>query len=305
MRMRSTTIQDFYAGNPVPITSSIIWQYANTKALSGLINQKSNWYNTWVEQFWISWVQNIFNLITANEFGLAVWSIILDYPLFVNTAIPDNSELWGFNSGTYPDLENTYMNFDNGNFAQTGESINLTDEEQRFLLRLRYLYCVSRGSIPQTNYNLNWLMADSVTKGAFAAGEPISNPTVLTGSTLIGSNIITGLSSTMGLFVGEGVVSTDFAEFTTVTSILSSTSIQVSTNALSTNASSTLNFGNPTAWVLEDFNMQITYQFNFYLPLPVQLAFNAANCLPDDTGVNIIKQYWNGTQYVSFQECHK
>lgn len=307
MITRSTTIQDFYAPNPVEIPQVLLWQYENTIALKALILQKSAWYQTWVNEFWDQWIDNVFNLTTANAFGLSVWAIILNTPLFINTSPQVDTNLWGFNAYVpYPTLQNSYTNFDNGNFVASSESISLSVEQQRFLLRLKYLKLVSRGSIAQTNYNLNWLMTDtSMNKGLFPAyqGSPLPGlaPTiVVTGNTLLGSNIMP-VSDTSRLQIGmqgygSGLVGNSYIiSIDTVAS-----TIALSTNASSTELGQSYNFGLPTAWVLENFNMQMTYQFNFYLPVVMQRAINAAQVLPEPAGVLVTKQYWNGTQYVNF-----
>ena len=302
------TIQQFFEGNPVPITSAILWQYTNTQAIAGLVNSKSNWYDAWDEQFWRLWVQNVFNLVTANQFGLCVWSIILDIPLYINLGPEiDNSEIWGFNEFTDapPALINTYWNFGGSdgiigaNFSASSDSIFLTVEQQRFLLRLKYLKCISYGGIPQTNYNLDWLMKSSVKLGAFPAYTPIANPFVYTGTLTSGSAVVTGLSSTSALVVGMGVNGTGVGLSNTILSINSPTSITLTSLATVSSAES-LSFGFPTAWVLEGLNMTITYQFNFYLSTALQLAIRQASVLPDPAGVAVLAEYWNGSSYTPF-----
>jgi hypothetical protein len=298
-----STIQNFFEPNPTPITRSLLWQYNTAITLPSLVNQKDAWYEIWIEEFWLNWITDVFNLVSANEFGLAVWSIILNVPMFANVANADNPDaLWGFNAynpvGVPPTLVNNYQNFSNGNFSSSGESIMLTLEQQRWLLRMKYLKLISRCSIPQTNYNLNWLMLSTL---AFPPAQPVSNPVVLTGTTVSGSSIITGLSSTSSLKVGMGVLGTGIPglPYVVISSILSSTSIEISMEATASGSTS-LSFGLPTAWVLEDFDMTITYQFNFYLPSVLQRALNVIHVLPDPAGVKVLKEFWNGTAFTSF-----
>lgn len=136
------------------LLQAILWQYNDSPRIQTLITEKSNWYADNEEQFWNDWVVNVFDLRTANTFGLCVWSIILDIPLYinVNSIDPDGKPLIGFNEYTvFPDLINTYVNFENGNFSNRNSVINLTIEEQRLILRLRYYQLVSRGAIPEIN----------------------------------------------------------------------------------------------------------------------------------------------------------
>lgn len=147
----------------VNLTQAILWQYDESTNLLNLIGKKQDWYNINQTQFWQDWYNNVFNLITANAFGLSVWSYILYVPLFIeNTPESDDAPIWGFNRIiSYPTLENTYLNFENGNFSSKGTIISLTLEEQRFLLRLRYFQLSNRGSLPYINQFLNYLCSTS------------------------------------------------------------------------------------------------------------------------------------------------
>ena len=147
----------------VNLLQSILWQYDESTNLVSLINQKQDWYNTNQTEFWSSWYTNVFNLQTANLFGLAVWSIILNIPIFVPfEPEPEDKPLWGFNAYTTPPaLENTYLNYGFGNFSSQGQDIELTEEQQRFLLRLRYFKLVTRADIIDINNFLNYLVSTS------------------------------------------------------------------------------------------------------------------------------------------------
>lgn len=303
------TIQNWFVGNPSPIFQALLWQYGDTTALATLVNEKTSWYGTWDEGFWAAWISNVFNLVTADAFGLSVWCGILQVPAFLNFPVVDNSNIWGFNAyvppDTPPDLLNTYQNFNStspgigANFSSQGESTVLTTEQQRWLLRLRYLYLTSRGSCSQSNYNFNWLMQSSIDKGLFDPSTPVANPVVLTGTTVASSAVITGLSTTVGLSVGLGINGTGIADTSTIARINSNTSITMTVPATAS-GTVTLDFGLPAMWVLDGLNMTITYQFNFYLPSVLQSALNLVKVLPDPAGVQVIKQYWNGAAYTNF-----
>ncbi|MBR2504828.1 MAG: DUF2612 domain-containing protein [Elusimicrobiaceae bacterium] len=67
--------------NPnIDLKQCILWQYQNSPALKSLILAKEKWYQTHQAQFWQDWYDNIFNLDTANDFGLVVWGQILNFP---------------------------------------------------------------------------------------------------------------------------------------------------------------------------------------------------------------------------------
>lgn len=149
----------------VDLLQAILWQYSSSTNLLSLINQKQDWYTENQTQFWSDWYNNIFNLKTANSFGLSVWSYILNLPLYlINNPESSDKPLWGFNRliSTSPNvLENTYLNFGNSNFSTRGIEIILTPEEQRFLLRLKYFQLCTRGDITDINSFLNYLITTS------------------------------------------------------------------------------------------------------------------------------------------------
>ncbi len=158
----------------VDVLQAILWQYNDAVNLLSILNQKQTWYDDYQEKFWDSgsetnhcwidretglqvcaelprgWRENVFDLADAGMFGIAVWSIILDVPLFVRADVVPNTMIFGFNeyvSGYSGPLINDYLNFDNGNFSNFNTQISLTEEEQRFLLRLRYFQLVTNGAI--------------------------------------------------------------------------------------------------------------------------------------------------------------
>ena len=154
------TIQEF--NYSVNLLKAILWQYNQSPNLLSLITQKQAWYTQNQTDFWSSWYTDVFDLTTANIFGLSVWAIILNIPNFIEyEPEPDDTPIWGFNSGTYPTWNNTYLNFGNGNFSTKGQFINLSIEQQRFLLRLRYYQLVTRGEVGDINKFLDYLVSTS------------------------------------------------------------------------------------------------------------------------------------------------
>lgn len=157
-----TTIQEF--DYSVDLLKSILWQYNESPNLLSIVTQKQEWYDEFQSEFWSSWYTNVFNLQTANLFGLAVWSIILNVPLYVPYSLdPDDKPIWGFNAydPSFPTLENTYVNFLAANFSSRGDVVTLTEEEQRFLLRLRYYQLITRGEVGDINKFLYYLVSTS------------------------------------------------------------------------------------------------------------------------------------------------
>jgi Protein of unknown function (DUF2612) len=137
----------------VDLEQALIWQYTNATTLKALIDKKQSWYEKNHCDFWIDWQKDVFDLRTANEFGLSVWSIILGLPLFTNSP-PDplTKATFGFDSSFY-------TNFDNGNFSNfgSGSSYNLPIETKRIALQLRCFQIISSGCVPETNRMLKFL----------------------------------------------------------------------------------------------------------------------------------------------------
>ena len=137
----------------VDLLAAILWQYNDAANLQSILQQKQDWFNENQEQFWIDFYNNIFNLETANEFGLAVWAIILGLPLFINAPpTPDDVPIFGFGSA------NGAVNFDNGILGeQNGTVYNLPLETKRTALKLRYFQITSSGTVPETNRMLDYV----------------------------------------------------------------------------------------------------------------------------------------------------
>lgn len=127
----------------VDLLRALLWQYNDAARLEALLRQKQDWYDANQTAFWEDWVRDVFDLRTANDFGLTVWATILDIPLVVASAVdPVDKPIWGF--GQYRE------NFNNGNFASLSNS-QLTTDQKRLVLRLRYFQLVTRGTVPEIN----------------------------------------------------------------------------------------------------------------------------------------------------------
>lgn len=140
----------------VDVLRALLWEYNEASGLQSLVQAKQSWYDANQQQFWQAWLTNVFQLTTANEFGLAVWSIILGLPLFTSTPPDPDQPTFGF-GGT-----NGAVNFDNGILAdQNGTIFNLPLETKRIALQLRYFQLVSSGTVPETNRMLAYLFSQA------------------------------------------------------------------------------------------------------------------------------------------------
>lgn len=135
----------------VDLLRALLWQYNDAARLQSLLQQKQDWYDVNQTEFWENWIRDVFDLRTANDFGLAVWAIILDIPLVVNSQgdLP-GKPIWGF--GQYR------KNFNNGNFASTTTS-RLTTAQRRLVLQLRYFQLTTRATVREINAFLAYVFA--------------------------------------------------------------------------------------------------------------------------------------------------
>jgi hypothetical protein len=141
----------------VDLLRNLLWQYNDATRLQRLLELKQAWYDENQTKFWTDWVHDVFDLATANDFGLSVWAIILNVPLVVTPPPNGNKPIWGFGTG------NTRVNFNNGNFAATSSSFGLTTAQKRLVLRLRYFQLVTRGAAPEINAFMAYLFSDQGT----------------------------------------------------------------------------------------------------------------------------------------------
>jgi len=136
----------------VDLLRAVLWQYNDATRLQALLTQKQAWYDENQETFWTNWVTDVFDLRTANDFGLAVWAIILGVPLTAASAgDAADKPLWGFGAN--------HEVFGHGNFASS-QSSGLTTEQRRLVLRLRYFQLTTRGTVPEANTFLKALFPD-------------------------------------------------------------------------------------------------------------------------------------------------
>ncbi len=136
----------------VNLLRAMLWQYNEAARLESLVQQKQDWFNVENQGFWEDWQRDVFDLRTANDFGLSVWTIILNMPLQINGSELDAERvIWGFA------LDDE--NYTNGNF-EGASAFPLDTEQVRLILRLRYFQLVTRGTVPEVNAFMADLFAD-------------------------------------------------------------------------------------------------------------------------------------------------
>jgi len=134
----------------VDVLQALLWQYDGAPRLKALLAAKQGWYDRSQTGFWSDWIRDVFDLRTANDFGLTVWAIILNLPLGIPAPASGVRPVWGFGAAN--------QNFENGNFGRlTPASLSLTTEQRRLALRLRYFQLTTNGTVPQINAFLAYL----------------------------------------------------------------------------------------------------------------------------------------------------
>ena len=127
----------------VNLMRTILWQYENAPKLKALVQSEQDWTNKNVTEFWKNWFRDVFNLKTANEFGLNVWSRILNIPLTINR--PKRIDgVFGFGTN--------HKNFGRGNFGRgKTQDISVTTEQARKILLLRWFQLTSKPTVGNIN----------------------------------------------------------------------------------------------------------------------------------------------------------
>ena len=138
----------------INLIKALLWQYNSALKLQSLLESKQTWYDANYEQFWNNWYDDVFNLQTANEFGLSVWAIILQLPIVVESTLPAPSRpTFGF--------EEYRRNFNRGNFYSGKENINILSlNDARIALLLRYYQITSRPTVTEINRVFSIVFAD-------------------------------------------------------------------------------------------------------------------------------------------------
>ena len=106
-----------------------LWQYDQAPNLNALLQSSADFVRNNVSQFWADWEQNVFNIRTANTFGLNLWGKILGGERI------------------------TYTNDD-------GETVSFTDDMYRLLLLARVMKFNSNGSLKSINDYLQFVFPD-------------------------------------------------------------------------------------------------------------------------------------------------
>lgn len=138
----------------INLMRSILWQYESAPNMIALAKNDQAFIDTQYSEFWTDWHKDVFDLNTANEFGLAVWARILNIQLEFESK-RRVTDVWGFGTNN--------KNFENGGFGLANDSWNTWDlESARILLKLRWFQLTMRPTISNINYALTLVFGENV-----------------------------------------------------------------------------------------------------------------------------------------------
>lgn len=123
----------------VNVTQTLIWQYNDASKLQAIIEDKQAWLDANLRDFWANWYRDVFDLRTANDFGLQIWAVILGMKFTLAADVP--TLIFGFDGSGL-------LNFNNSVFRPSGADV-LTTEQKRLILRLRYRFLTSNATIDE------------------------------------------------------------------------------------------------------------------------------------------------------------
>ena len=110
--------------NSIPLINNVLWQYDNAPNLKSLIESKQSWYNANTDEFYRGIIDNFLNIITADDWGLALWGLVLQVPRTYNI---------------------------------NGSNVTLERERYRLILRAKLLLTRMHGTVPEMLAYLNFL----------------------------------------------------------------------------------------------------------------------------------------------------
>lgn len=125
----------------VNIDSALDLQRNKADKIIKLITAKQQWYENNLSQFFYDWFLTVFNLTTADKFGLYVWASILDVSLLKDKLpVPKSLPVIGFDRDDSKNFKKSVFGWN------SSSSIDLTVDEERALLKLKAFILSMDGS---------------------------------------------------------------------------------------------------------------------------------------------------------------
>ena len=142
----------------VDLTKSLLWQYDSTQSLLSIVEQKSAWYQTNQVGFWNSWIADVFDIRTANTFGLNVWGIIVGISrnLTVGTGGGQFGLFGGFNNMPFNSVPFNFGGWSSSVYGSPS-SYQVSNDLYRKMIIAKAMTNVSKNTIPALNAVLSVL----------------------------------------------------------------------------------------------------------------------------------------------------
>lgn len=134
----------------------ILWQYEQAVKLIGIVDISQAGYDSLQHNFWNVWFNDVFNINTANAFGLAVWAKILNVKVTVDFDPQPDKIAFGYSTKR--------TNYERGNFGNkggSGSSVTLNEEQVRLLVKTRYFALTNKPTLD----NINDFLRENYWKG--------------------------------------------------------------------------------------------------------------------------------------------
>ena len=132
---------------PIDIMQALIWQYNEATNLQNILEGQQSWLDENHTKFWTDFYTYVFDLRTANDFGLSLWAIILGVSFRVETEEDPDKRIFGYAPYGANYYQSNYS-------AKSSAGITLTTDQKRAILQLRYLKMTRRPTVPNVNYAL-------------------------------------------------------------------------------------------------------------------------------------------------------
>lgn len=131
----------------------ILWQYENAEKLKALIADQDEWHRENNKLFFQKLHDDFFNIDTANEWGISLWVRILKVPLAKYYEPQSKKVAFGVGSKR--------KNF-KGNFgSRGGGKVNLTLDQLRMMIKMRYFRLTNQPTV----YNINKFLSENIKEG--------------------------------------------------------------------------------------------------------------------------------------------
>lgn len=139
----------------VDLTQAILWQYNNADNLVSIVNYMQSLYDEANVEFWQKWYDDVYNVETANDFGLEVWARILNLDAGISFEPQPDKMAFGFSR------ERKNFQTESNFGARDGGYVGFTTEQKRLLIKARIFELTQSPTLS----NINRWLKENLWKG--------------------------------------------------------------------------------------------------------------------------------------------